>query len=59
VPKEENEVLVRLVDAGDLLFGRLERKCWVGGWLKLDVGVFLREFQGRGGGRRSHRSPGG
>jgi hypothetical protein len=44
VPKEKNEVLARLMDAGKLLFGRLEAKSWVGGWLKLDVRVFLRDF---------------
>jgi hypothetical protein len=44
VPKEKNEVLARLMDAGKLLFGRLEGKSWVGGWLKLDVRVFLRDL---------------
>ena len=44
VPKEKNEVLARLMDAGKLLFGKLEGKGWVGGWLKLDIRVFLRDF---------------
>jgi len=44
VPREKNEVLARLMDAGKLLFGRLEAKSWVGGWLKLEIRVFLREF---------------
>ena len=44
VPKEKNEVLARLMDAGKLLFGRLERKSWVGGWLKLEIRVFLRDL---------------
>jgi len=35
------------MDAGKLLFGRLEAKSWVGGWLKLEIRVFLREFLGR------------
>jgi hypothetical protein len=34
----------RLMDAGTLLFGKLEGKSWVGGWLKLDIRVFLRDF---------------
>ena len=38
------EVLARLMDAGKLLFGRLEAKSWVGGWLKLEIRVFLRDF---------------
>lgn len=44
VPKEKNEVLARLMDAGKLLFGRLEAKSWVGGWLKLEIEVILRDF---------------
>jgi len=32
------------MDAGKLLFGRLEAKSWVGGWLKLEIRVFLRDF---------------
>ena len=43
VPKEKNEVLSNLMDAGKLLFGRLNKKTWVDTWLKLDVQVFLRD----------------
>ena len=42
VPKK-NEVLSNLMDAGKLLFGRLNKKTWVDTWLKLDVQVFLRD----------------
>ena len=44
VPQERNEILANLMDAGKLLFGRLEKKSWVGNWLKLDVQVFLRDL---------------
>ena len=44
VPKEKNEVLSNLMDAGKLLFGRLNKKTWVDNWLKLDVQVFLRDL---------------
>ena len=44
VPKEKNEVLSNLMDAGKLLFGRLDKKTWVDNWLKLDVQVFLRDL---------------
>ena len=43
VPKKKNEVLSNLMDAGKLLFGRLDNKTWVDTWLKLDVQVFLRD----------------
>ena len=41
VPKKKNEILSNLMDAGKLLFGRLDNKTWVDTWLKLDVQVFL------------------
>ena len=43
VPKKKNEVVSNLMDAGKLLFGRLNEKTWVDTWLKLDVQVFLRD----------------
>ena len=43
VPKKKNEVLSNLMDAGKLLFGRLNRKTWVDTWLRLDIQVFLRD----------------
>ena len=43
VPKKNNEILSNLMDAGKLLFGRLNKKTWVDTWLKLDVQVFLRD----------------
>ena len=44
VPQEKNEVLSKLMDAGKLLFGRLDEKNWVDGWLKLDIQVYLRDI---------------
>ena len=44
VPKKKNEVLSNLMDAGKLLFGRLNKKTWVDTWLKLDVQVYLRDL---------------
>ena len=43
VPKKNNEVLSNLMDAGKLLFGRLNEKTWVDSWLKLDIQVLLRD----------------
>ncbi len=44
VPRAKNEALARLMDAGKLLFGRLESKEWQGNWLKAGVRIFLRDF---------------
>lgn len=44
VPQDKNEVLSNLMDAGKLLFGRLDEKTWVDNWLKLDVQVYLRDL---------------
>jgi len=43
VPRDRNEVLARLMDAGKLLFGRLESKEWTGDWLNVSARVFLRD----------------
>ena len=44
VPQERNEILSKLMDAGKLLFGRLDEKNWVGRWLRLDIQVYLRDL---------------
>ena len=44
VPQDKNEVLSKLMDAGKLLFGRLDEKSWVDNWLKLDIQVYLRDL---------------
>jgi len=44
IPKEKNEVPARLMDAGKLLFGRLENKEWQSRWLKLRIRVFMRDM---------------
>jgi len=44
VPQDKNEVLSKLMDAGKLLFGRLNEKNWVDNWLKLDIQVYLRDL---------------
>ena len=44
VPQDKNEVLSKLMDAGKLLFGRLNEKNWVDDWLKLVIQVYLRDL---------------
>lgn len=43
VPRDRNEVLARLMDAGKFLFAKLEAKEWKGDWLRLSARVFLRD----------------
>ncbi|MEI6089048.1 MAG: HIRAN domain-containing protein [bacterium] len=43
IPKEKNEILANLLDAGKLIFGKLEHKQWLGDWLKLKIKVYLRD----------------
>ncbi len=44
IPQTKNEVLARLLDAGKLIFGKIDYKSWKGEWLKLDIKVYLREI---------------
>jgi HIRAN domain len=43
VPRAKNEALARLMDAGKLLFAKLESKAWQGDWLKAEVRIYLRD----------------
>jgi len=36
--------MIRLMDAGKLLFGKLENKAWVGDWLKVAARIYMRDF---------------
>lgn len=41
VPKEDNVVFSRLLDAGKLLFGQITAKKLKGTWLKITIDIFL------------------
>ena len=43
VPKADNVVFSRLMDAGKLLFGKISRKEIKGSWVKFDIKLFLHE----------------
>ncbi len=43
IPKEKNEILANLLDAGKFVFGKLDGKKWLGNWLKLKIKVYLRD----------------
>ncbi len=44
VPRAKNEVLARLLDAGKLLFAKLESKSRQGDFLKVTAHIYLRDF---------------
>lgn len=43
VPRVDNEVVSRLMDAGKLIYGRIEAKEYRGSWLKIDIKIFLKD----------------
>ena len=43
LPRDRNEIPARLMDAGKLLFARIESKNWLGDWLQLSARVILRD----------------
>jgi hypothetical protein len=42
--RAKTEALARLLDAGKLLFARLESKSWQGDFLKVAAHIYLRDF---------------
>jgi len=44
VPRDKNEVLARLMDAGKLIFGQIVAKEYVEDWLKITIKVLMRDF---------------
>ncbi len=43
IPKQDNVIFSRLMDAGKLIFGRISFKEKKGSWVKIDIKVFLHE----------------
>lgn len=43
VPKADNLIFSRLMDAGKFLFGRISHKEMIGKWLKIDIKIYLHE----------------
>ena len=43
VPKADNAIFSRLMDAGKLLFARIASKKMKGNWLKIEIKVYLQE----------------
>ena len=42
IPKSKNQTIARLMDAGKLLFGKITQKEMKGKWLKIKMGIYLR-----------------
>ncbi|MEO8769990.1 MAG: HIRAN domain-containing protein [Ferruginibacter sp.] len=43
IPKDKNEVIARLMDAGKSFYATVEAKEWEGNWLRLGVRVYLKD----------------
>lgn len=43
VPREDNAVFSRLMDAGKLLYGKITSKEMKGKWLRIEIGIYLHE----------------
>lgn len=43
VPRQDNVIFARLMDAGKLLFAKITSKEKKGNWIKIDIKVFLHE----------------
>ncbi|MCK5801294.1 MAG: HIRAN domain-containing protein [Lentisphaeria bacterium] len=44
VPQAKNEVLARLMDAGKLIFGKVEYSGWKENWLRIVIKVYMRDL---------------
>lgn len=43
IPKQDNVILARLMDAGKLLFGRISEKEKKGKWVRIEMKIYLHE----------------
>jgi len=41
IPRDKNEILSRLMDAGKLIYGTVYKKERIGKWLKITIRIFL------------------
>lgn len=44
IPRDKNEILARLMDAGKLILAKIVDKKWVGNWLNITMSVFMRDY---------------
>ena len=43
IPRNKNEILSRLMDAGKLLYGKVKNKEKIGDWIKIEMEVYLKD----------------
>ena len=43
IPREQNEVIARLMEAGKNFFAKVTKKAWEGNWLKVKIEVFMQD----------------
>ena len=43
IPRDRNEMLARLMDAGKWFYAKVQNKVWEGNWLKIDLEIYLKE----------------
>ena len=43
IPRDKNEVIARLLDAGKKFFATIQAKEWEGNWLRIEIKVFLKD----------------
>ena len=43
IPRDKNEVIARLMDAGKAFYATIMAKEWEGNWLKIEIKVYLKD----------------
>ncbi|MDR3046844.1 MAG: HIRAN domain-containing protein [Bacteroidales bacterium] len=43
IPRNKNEMLARLMDAGKMFYAKIQEKDWEGSWLKIELEIYLKE----------------
>lgn len=43
IPRDKNEVIARLMDAGKSFYATIQAKEWEGNWLKIEIKVYLKD----------------
>ena len=44
IPQRKNEIPARLMDAGKIVFGKIEGMNWQDNWLKINICIFMRDM---------------
>lgn len=43
IPRRENHILARLMDAGKLLYATIRAKAWQDDWLRIEIDVYMKD----------------